>query len=87
MQTDLSHLQRIGQKPPGPDTACLDFRSQYWLPDDKEASILEIGCGMGNRLYALHRMGFTRLTGVDQDPEVAGGGAPASSRGNRHSLH
>lgn len=72
MQTYLSHLQRIGQKPPGPGTACLDFRSQYWLPDDKEASILEIGCGMGNRLYALHRMGFTRLTGVDQDPEVAG---------------
>jgi len=31
----------------------------------REAEIVELFCGRGNGLHALHRMGFTRLEGVD----------------------
>jgi hypothetical protein len=31
----------------------------------RQAEIVELFCGRGNGLHALHRMGFTRLEGVD----------------------
>ncbi|MBI3778409.1 MAG: class I SAM-dependent methyltransferase [Gammaproteobacteria bacterium] len=66
-----NHLRRIGQEKlaarGGPG---LDFRAPCWLPQDPEASILELGCGEGRRLEALHAMGYRSLSGVDLLPEL-----------------
>jgi len=35
------------------------------LPENKEASMVDIGCGVGLLLYYLSQMGYTSLTGVD----------------------
>jgi len=40
-----------------------------WLPERKDASILEIGCGWGRLLYFLKTRGYTNLKGVDISPE------------------
>jgi 2-polyprenyl-3-methyl-5-hydroxy-6-metoxy-1,4-benzoquinol methylase len=40
-----------------------------WLPEDKSAPILDMGCGAGNFLFALARLGYSSLTGVDLSPE------------------
>jgi Cyclopropane fatty acid synthase and related methyltransferases len=36
-----------------------------WLPENKNAAILEIACGGGNLLYFLKSKGYTNLQGVD----------------------
>jgi len=36
-----------------------------WLPNDNQANILEIGCGMGQFLHFLTERGFTHLKGLD----------------------
>ncbi len=38
------------------------------VPLDKDASILELGCGSGRNLLLLREMGFTNLHGVDFSP-------------------
>lgn len=30
-----------------------------------DAAILDVGCGQGHQLYALHRLGFQKLVGID----------------------
>lgn len=40
-----------------------------WLPADKNASILDIGCGEGALLHFLRDQGFTNLHGFDMSPE------------------
>lgn len=40
-----------------------------WLPQSKDACILDIGCGDGRLLYFLKEMGYYRLAGVDISPE------------------
>jgi 2-polyprenyl-3-methyl-5-hydroxy-6-metoxy-1,4-benzoquinol methylase len=40
-------------------------RIRGWLPDDKSAPILDLGCGHGNVLYLLAHAGYTNVTGVD----------------------
>ncbi len=35
------------------------------FPQDRNAAVLELGCGHGALLYALHEAGYTRLRGVD----------------------
>lgn len=47
------------------------YRARYgaWLPKDKQASILEIGCGYGSFLYFLQSEGYTNAFGVDISPE------------------
>ncbi|GAB4458705.1 MAG: hypothetical protein Kow0070_12720 [Anaerolineales bacterium] len=40
-----------------------------WLPDDKSAAVLDVGCGAGNFLFTLQRLGYRNLTGVDLSPE------------------
>ena len=39
-----------------------------YLPSDRNARILEIGCGMGYTLTLLQEMGYTRAEGIDIDP-------------------
>lgn len=40
-----------------------------WLPDDRSTPVLDLGCGPGNVLYLLQRLGYTHLTGVDLSAE------------------
>src|SRR5215472_12832898 len=39
-----------------------------YLPQDKAASILDVGCGMGFALLALKQLGFREIAGIDTDP-------------------
>lgn len=43
----------------------LDEYLSIYLPDSREASILDIGCGWGKYLAALRKRGYTNLLGVD----------------------
>jgi SAM-dependent methyltransferase len=40
-----------------------------WLPVDRSAPVLDMGCGGGNFLFTLERLGYNDLTGVDISPE------------------
>lgn len=40
-----------------------------WLPQRKDAAILEVGCGWGRLLYFFKTRGYTNLQGVDISPE------------------
>jgi SAM-dependent methyltransferase len=44
-------------------------RWQAFLPPDKGAPVLDLGCGCGEFLYFLHREGYTNLNGVDVSPQ------------------
>lgn len=44
-------------------------RIKEWLPNDKKAKILDIGCGFGNLLKALQLSGYTNLAGIDISEE------------------
>jgi len=44
-------------------------RIKDWLPDDKNAKILVIGCGFGNLLKAFNQAGYKNLTGIDISEE------------------
>jgi SAM-dependent methyltransferase len=37
-----------------------------FLPRDRAAAILDVGCGAGHFLYALQRLGYTNAVGIDQ---------------------
>ncbi len=38
---------------------------------DRQASVIELFCGRGNGLHALHRLGFHNVEGVDLSPTLA----------------
>ncbi len=40
-----------------------------YFPTDRQCSILEIGCGHGALLYALHEAGYQNARGVDGSPQ------------------
>ena len=39
------------------------------FPKDKNAAILELGCGYGALIYFAHKSGFTNIKGIDRSPE------------------
>jgi len=45
-----------------------DAMYKSFMPDNKDASILDIGCGKGFFLYYLKEYGFTNYYGIDADP-------------------
>lgn len=47
---------------------------------DRDTPVLDVGCGYGRNLDLLRQMGFTRLTGVEKNPQLA---AEVSARGFR----
>jgi len=40
-----------------------------WLPPAKTATIVDVGCGHGNMLYALRRWGYSNVAGLDRSSE------------------
>lgn len=40
-----------------------------YIPKDKSAEILDLGCGCGSLLYWLKDAGYTSLEGIDRSPE------------------
>ena len=40
-----------------------------WLPQDKEAQIVDLGCGAGDLLHFFKEQGFRNIQGVDISPE------------------
>jgi SAM-dependent methyltransferase len=40
-----------------------------WLPSNKDARILDLGCGYGSLLHFLRSRGYSNLGGVDVSPE------------------
>ena len=40
-----------------------------WLPADKAARVLDIGCGNGDFVHWLQEAGYTRAEGIDRSPE------------------
>lgn len=48
------------------------YRRNYagFLPDDRKASILDIGCGQGDLVRFLSHAGFSNVTAVDRDADA-----------------
>jgi len=44
-------------------------RLKGWLPENKNAACLDLGCGPGNVLYLLSHEGYRNICGVDVSPE------------------
>jgi 2-polyprenyl-3-methyl-5-hydroxy-6-metoxy-1,4-benzoquinol methylase len=61
VQSDEQSLRRFAQ------TYARYLRG--WLPPDKGAAILDVGCGHGNMLYALRTWGYSNCVGIDRSPE------------------
>lgn len=40
-----------------------------WMPEDKNAKIVDLACGYGRLLYFFKRMGYQNIAGVDISPE------------------
>jgi len=45
----------------------LELNYSHWLPQDRNASILDLGCGDGRVLQFLSRKGYLNIHGVDRD--------------------
>jgi 2-polyprenyl-3-methyl-5-hydroxy-6-metoxy-1,4-benzoquinol methylase len=52
-----------------------------WLPEDKDALIVDVGCAWGTLLLELNRAGYRNLVGVEGDEELA---AEARERCNQN---
>jgi 2-polyprenyl-3-methyl-5-hydroxy-6-metoxy-1,4-benzoquinol methylase len=48
-------------------SAYYEWYTRGWLPADRSAPVLDIGCGSGQFLYFLRKQGFTDLLGLDLD--------------------
>lgn len=46
---------------------CYHRLLRPYLPADKDAPVLDIGCGMGFMMLALKELGFTHVSGIDSD--------------------
>ncbi len=46
-----------------------DWYLRSWLPEDKQANILDVACGNGSLLHFFRQRGYSKLTGVDISPE------------------
>ena len=51
------------------EAMCRHFQTLLgpYLPESKDARILDVGCGMGFALLALREVGYNNLEGIDSD--------------------
>jgi 2-polyprenyl-3-methyl-5-hydroxy-6-metoxy-1,4-benzoquinol methylase len=68
-------LIRTGNAPRMPGGLAIERNP--WLPQDKDALIVDVGCAWGTLLLELCNAGYRRLVGVEGDQELA---AEASAR-------
>jgi 2-polyprenyl-3-methyl-5-hydroxy-6-metoxy-1,4-benzoquinol methylase len=62
-----------------PSLESFRFASAAWakhfgplLPADRNASIIDVGCGSGGLVWWLHQLGYQRAEGIDLGAEVIG---------------
>lgn len=71
MKLDYSrHYRRWHSDSPEQEAALLQYYRQAlgsFLPAEKSARIVDVGCGMGRVLLALKSMGYTNLSGLEYD--------------------
>ncbi len=60
---------RTGNVPRSPDGHSAE--RMPWLPEDKNAPIVDVGCGWGTLLLELRNLGYRNLLGIEGDEEVA----------------
>lgn len=81
-------FQRTGHRPPaweeGEKNPCAYATHEPWLPPQKDARILDLGCGLGHQLFVLWCTGYRNLEGIDLSEGQAA--AAAESAGNRVSI-
>ena len=53
-----------------PEFDDLDLNYTPWLPEARDAAILDVGCGSGRVLAFLSARGYRRLEGFDRDPDA-----------------
>jgi len=70
MKSYVHHLERLAAGPWPETPREPDFRSREWLPESRDALMLDVGCGLGKRMAELHHWGYHRLVGVDVNPDV-----------------
>ncbi len=46
-----------------------DYYFRGWLPESKDATIVDLACGGGNLLHYFKQRGYPKVTGVDISPE------------------
>jgi len=46
-----------------------EYAALRWLPRDKEARILDLGCGAGEFVEYLRHLGYSNVSGIDYSPE------------------
>jgi len=46
-----------------------DWYFRRWLPSDKDAYIVDLGCGAGSLLHFFRERGYSNVAGVDISPE------------------
>ena len=44
-----------------------DQNYRHWLPQDREAPILDIGCGQGDFVRYAYSLGYRNITAIDRD--------------------
>jgi 2-polyprenyl-3-methyl-5-hydroxy-6-metoxy-1,4-benzoquinol methylase len=62
-------LVRTGNAPRQPGGFSRERSS--WLPENKDALIVDVGCAWGTLLLELQNAGYTNLAGVENDEELA----------------
>lgn len=50
----------------------FDYFLRRWLPESRNAAILDVACGDGKLLSFFQRRGYTNLSGVDISPQQVG---------------
>ena len=68
--TYQGHYERMLNKRPSVQFENYDYdaykRARPWLSElSSDAKILDIGCGYGQQLYILHKLGFSNLHGIE----------------------
>lgn len=68
-----SHMQRLRDLTPAGirnDFPVLRKTVAPFLPGDRNADILDLGCGYGTLIAFLHQLGYVNARGIDNSPEM-----------------